>query len=144
MGYGVKQQFRGSMDIHGQPRLSVWTKLNTTAFAGTSTIVTVDAVDYQAGEHIVITSTSNNFKQTEEVVVVSVDEDRHTVTFEPALIHTHESFFYTFEDTVVDMRCEVGLLSRNVVLQGDEDSMKQMYGMHTIGVGGGALRYVHW
>jgi hypothetical protein len=55
------------------------------------------------------------------------------------LIHKHyseiENYSYTNKEGAVvnenfDMRIEVGLLTRNIVIQGDEDSVKNNYGAH--------------
>jgi len=39
----------------------------------------------------------------------------------------------------VDMRIEVGLLSRNVIIQGDDKSASQKFGAHTLAVHGGVF-----
>ena len=141
-GFGVRKRNRGFLDIHGRPRVTVWTKLVSSSLAGANTLTTVDPVDFAAGETIVVTSSSSDFRQTEEVKVVSLSADNRTVTFAPALEFDHISTFYDVVGERVDMRCEVGLLSRNIIIQGDDDSARQMYGSHTIAAGGGTLRYV--
>ena len=76
----------------------------------------------------------------EEVEVLSV-VDSHTIMLVEPLEHTHESELVTTPaGKVIDMRAQVGLLTRNVVIQGDDSSPGQMYGAHTIAVHGGNLR----
>jgi hypothetical protein len=119
----------------------VWTKAAETALRGSTTLVTHDEVDYKAGDHIVITSSSLDYHETEELVVVSVAADGHTVTFTPPLQYDHTALIYEFEGESIDMRCEVGLMSRNVIIQGDDSSAAQMYGSTVIAASGGILRY---
>ena len=111
-----------------------------TAFAGSDIIVTDAAVDYAPGEKIVITSSGYDFHETEEVTVVGLDADNHTVTIDPPLRFDHIAQIYEFEGETMDMRCEVGLLSRNIIIQGDDNSPAQLYGSHTIASGSGTLR----
>ena len=40
----------------------------------------------------------------------------------------------------VDLRVEVGLLTRNVVIQGDDESESQLFGMHLAAMHGSMLR----
>ncbi|KAF7261809.1 hypothetical protein EG68_00664 [Paragonimus skrjabini miyazakii] len=47
----------GEIDIHGQPRLVIWTNLVHAAEVGTQTIFVEDSVDWKKGERIIITST---------------------------------------------------------------------------------------
>ena len=119
----------------------MWTKVTKDAQAGTNVLVTEAAVDYAAGEKIVITSSSRDYRETEELTVVSVNADNRTVTFTPALKFNHRAQIYTAPNgESIDMRCEVGLLSRNIIIQGDDNSARQLYGSHTIAAGGGTLR----
>ena len=131
----------GSIDIHGAPRLTVWTKLAQDAPIGSTVLVTLAAVDFKAGERIVVTSSSQDFRETEELTVVALNADNRSITVSPPLRFNHlAQVFVSPNGTMVDMRCEVGLLSRNVVIQGDDDSNRQQFGSHIIAVGGGTLR----
>ena len=141
VGYGVKSRNRGFLDIHGRPRKTVWTRLASSSLAGSNTIVTDDAVDFGPGDKLVVTSSSRDFRQTEEITVVSLGSDNRTITITPAFKHSHISTFYDVVGERVDLRCEVGLLNRNIIIQGDDDSDRQLYGAHTIAAGGGTFRY---
>jgi hypothetical protein len=110
----VKSRNRGFLDIHGRPRKTVWTHLASSSLAGSNTIVTDDAVDFVHGDKLVVTSSSSDFHQTEEVTVVSLAADNRTITVTPAFKFNHISTYYDVVGERVDLRCEVGLVSRNV------------------------------
>jgi len=138
-GNGVPASDIGILDIHGQPRLRVWTKVAQDALAGTNTVVTAEDVDYQPGDKLVLTS-NEHYSMTEELTVVSLGSDKRTLQVTPALQFTHESRLLTIEGRRVDMRCEIGLMSRNVIIQGGDESGPQLFGVHTMLVHGGIYR----
>jgi len=72
-----------------------------------------DVSSWQPGDKLVIASTDYNFNQVEEVEIVSVSGDLVTVRGE--LEYTHFGEVYE----TVDMRGEVGLLTRNVLIHGE-------------------------
>lgn len=139
-GYLQSSRKKGLLNMHGIPRLAVWTRVNQTAAAGATTIVVDDPVDFVAGEKIVVTSSSTNLMEAEELVVVSVSPDKHTITFTPPLRHQHRAQLFEFNGQVINLHCEVGLLSRNVIVQGDDNSAKQLFGSHMIASGGGDMK----
>ncbi len=55
----------------------------------------------------------------EELIVLSTSPDGHNVTFTTKLQYIHRSEWVTVEGRRVDMRCEIGLLTRNIVIQGE-------------------------
>ena len=136
-GYAVSYKQHGTLDIHGRPRMAVWTKVAESVFARSTTLVTVDEVDFEPGDMIIITSSSSSMYETEELTVVSTSSDGHTVLFTPPLQHDHMAKIYTYDGEDIDMRVEVALISRNIVIQGDDSSEAQQFGAHTIAVGGG-------
>ena len=131
---------QGVLDIHGIPRLRVWTKVAQNALSGTTTIVAAEQVDYHAGETIFITASSGDMYETEVLTVASLAADNVTITVTTPLQYDHKSFIYTVAGEVVDMRVEVALLSRNIKVQGDELSDEQQYGAHTMMTPGGIMR----
>ena len=131
---------RGVLDIHGQPRLRTWTKVAKSALAGTSTIVTAELVDFVAGETIFITASSGNMWETEVLTVQSLAADNRTITVTTPLQFDHTSYWYSAGGQQVDLRVEVAILSRNVVIQGDSGSDAQQYGAHTMMTPGGIMR----
>jgi hypothetical protein len=165
-GHEVPDAQRGILDIHGEPRLTVWTNLETTATAGQRVVKTIDPVDWRPGETVVITGVISKInagdtndlhadmpppcmpdlfpppsETTAEEVTVAYLIDAHTVVLTADLAHDHTSEVrVTPGGTVIEMRAQIGLLSRNVVIQGDDQSADQMFGAHTIAVHGGHFR----
>ena len=52
-----------------------------------------------------------------DVRVVSSNDDHHHIYLTEALSYEHFSEMIEIEGRVVDLRCEVGLLTRNIVIQ---------------------------
>ena len=102
--------------------------MNTTAFAGNIWLITSDSVDFKAGESIILTGNErpscaayvNCFGYEE--LIVEATYDRHNVTFTTPLAYDHRSEVVVVEGKTIDMRCEIGLLSRNVIIQGSENN----------------------
>jgi hypothetical protein len=132
---------RGRLDMHGIPRVRTWTKVSTTALRGTSTLTTSEDVDFAPGETLVITS-HKTWSQTERRVVASLAADNRTLTFTEPLDYDHVSEQWDFDNGAhhVDMRYEVGILSRNIIVQGDDNSDRQSFGGHIMSLKGGIMR----
>jgi hypothetical protein len=139
-GAAIDESEHGVLDIHGIPRLRVWTKVAATAAAGDSSIEVAEAVDYAAGETIIITS-HTNYRQTEERIVAGLANGGRTILLETPLQHTHKSVIHEQDGQTVDMRVEVALLTRNIVIQGEPGtSARQLFGAHVIAVHGATMR----
>ncbi|XP_074660960.1 fibrocystin-L-like [Tubulanus polymorphus] len=110
----------GGLDMHGKPRNVTWTRLSSTVAAG-STAITVDKpVDWTVGDRIIVTSTSKTPRDTEVRTIVSVDPNRIRITLDQALLYTHtvSEENVTGTNWTLKMSCEVGLLTRNIVIEG--------------------------
>jgi hypothetical protein len=132
----------GVLDVHGRPRARVWTTLNVTARAGTDILVMSENVDWEVGETLVVSSSSTNYDEAEEVVVAEVLGPR-TLRVASPLSYTHETSWYPadqFGHSDVDMRCEVGLMTRNIKIRGDDTSESQLFGAQTMAVHGATYR----
>ncbi len=55
----------------------------------------------------------------EDLIVLSTSADGHNVTFTTKLSLLHRSEVVTLAGKTIDMRCEIGLLTRNIVIQGE-------------------------
>ena len=145
---GMGSKFLGTMggkiDIHGPDRES-WTKLSATAVAGSTSITLDNAVDWVAGEAIVVTSTDTDWNHAEEMTIASVSGDGLTVTLTAPLAyqHTGETETHTRptdnKSWSIELKAEVGLLSRSVTIQGDIYSESAGFGGHTMAMNGGTL-----
>ncbi len=128
----------GWIEMHGRPQVS-WTKLNATANAGSFSITLKDAVGWQSGDQIVIASSTFNANEAEVRTIDSVSSDGKTLTLKSALSHRHYGVAKTYTRNrpgtpvrtwTLDQRAEVGLLTRNVKVQGDEQSETTKFGGH--------------
>ena len=123
----------GHIEIHGEKRDS-WTQLNANANATATSITLEQAVDWKMGDSIVIASTDFDCGQAEKVGITSVSGDMKTFGISPALTYMHwgDSIKYSnsYRDFFVDERAEVGLLTRNLKIQGDAASESTGFGGH--------------
>ena len=112
----------GTLDLHGAPKLRSWTMLNATSFNGSTALSLIKPVDWEVGSDIVIASTDFEKEHAEQVTITSLSADGHHITFAPALKWTHLGETRLIAGHPFEYRAEVGLLSRNIVVQGDECS----------------------
>jgi hypothetical protein len=130
----------GTIDIHGIPRRRTWTKVASDVVSGSSTIVLAEPVDFSPGETIILTA-HRDYKQTEVLEVASRSADNLTLTVREPALYTHESAIHDIAGEQVDMRVEVGIISRNIVIQGEPGkSEAQSFGSHLLAAGGARLR----
>lgn len=136
-GFGAKilGVLGGALELHGLPRVS-WARLGATAPAGSTQLQMERAVDWRPGDRIVLSSTDLSPDQAEEVLVYSVSGNM--VTLQSGLRFSHWGVTETFAGKPLDERAEVGLLTRNVVVQGDEASLTSQFGGHLIVSRGGS------
>lgn len=120
--------------MHGVPRTPTWTELYTTANPGESTITLNTEVDWKVGETIVIAPTSYNCFEAEKVDIVSIDRtipSRPVIGLSKKLSYKHYAGIEYYGGEKLEMRAEVGLLTRNIVYRGDpETSSKNQFGAH--------------
>jgi len=125
----------GRIDMHGIDRVS-WTSLNANAAKGATTINVKEPIDWPVGSKIVITSSSRNWAEAEEHVITNVSNNGRNITLAAVLEHKHIGVSKTYTRSVdnktwtADIRAEVGLLSRNITIQGDAASNSTGFGGH--------------
>jgi hypothetical protein len=135
MGMGTKflgAMNGGKLEIWGEDRVS-WTQLNASTPANATQITLARDVDWRVGERIVIASSALDPNQAETRTITAVDGK--TVTLNQALEFAHFGQLQTFEGKTLDERAEVGLLSRNIVVQGDASSDASGFGGHVMVMG---------
>jgi cell migration-inducing and hyaluronan-binding protein len=126
----------GTLDLHGERRLG-WTRLANTAEAGASSLQLERAHDWRAGDRIVIASTDFDPNHAEERVVTGGSGTQ--LMLDAPLTHRHWGLMQQVAGKSVDERAEVGLLTRNVVIRGDEESVGG-FGGHVISLAGATMR----
>jgi hypothetical protein len=118
----------GTISLHGQNRLE-WTSLGASAVNGATSITMAEPVDWQAGEFIVIASSRTNWNEAEKREIEQVSSDKRTIVLKTALAFPHAGVIRPYtrakdgKQWSADLRAEVGLLSRNIVIQGAADSV---------------------
>ncbi|HAS41278.1 MAG TPA: hypothetical protein DCS93_12405 [Microscillaceae bacterium] len=129
----------GKVELHGQPKLS-WTQLGASVNAGGTSITLKEPVDWKKDDRIVIASTDFDMNHAEERVISSVSINKRTVHFNDPLDHDHYGSLQTYSGNnrtwTLDERAEVGLLSRNLVIQGDASSESSKFGGHIMVMSG--------
>lgn len=117
-----------TLDLHGVKREPTWTLLETTVQKGATQITLAEPVDWKAGEQIAIASTEFDGRLADQRTIVSVDRSdpsKPVLTLDLPLDYRHIASFKSYNGTKIDMRAEVGLLTRNVKFRGDPETSKR-------------------
>ncbi|MEM9997326.1 MAG: G8 domain-containing protein [Bacteroidota bacterium] len=128
----------GSIAIHGHRRDAVsWTVLDAHVRPGDTEIVLARAVDWRPGDRIVVAPSGYSPFEAEMRTVANVSGNGKRVTLTEPLAYRHFGEVQTIEGRTIDMRAEVGLLTRDILIQGDAASTTRVddYG-YTTGFGG--------
>ena len=119
--------------MHGCSRDLAWTELSATAEAGATQITLANVpegtnFDWAIGEEIVIASTDYDPHHAETRMITSVEYtlgSNPLISFNEPLAYKHYSGASAYDDDVLEMRAEVGLLSRNIKFTGGEESQER-------------------
>jgi hypothetical protein len=141
-GKYVPPNDRGVIDLHGKPRKRTWTFGNQSVPVSGSVLVLSEDVDWAVGERLVVSSTDNNGSHVDLCTVAAVNGPRNLTCAKP-FVYAHDCFLfegaqYGHSDTLICW--EAGLLSRNLRVQGDENSTAIQFGMHSIAAMGATMR----
>ena len=115
----------GTLNLHGD-RTNSWSKLAKTAEAGSSSIQVLDAKGWRVGDQIVLASTDFDAHQAERRAIADIKGN--TITLDKKLDYMHFGRI-TFG---VDERGEVGMLTRNILIQASPDADKTLFGGHVM------------
>jgi hypothetical protein len=136
MSMGAKllgAQQGGTLRIHGRDRTE-WTFLGANAAAGATSITLSDTIDWQVGDTILVTSSRLAWNEAETRTITAVSGK--TVSFTSGLSYLHNGSTTTRtrssdgKSWTANLRAEVGLLSRNIKIQGDAASETSGFGGH--------------
>ncbi|MFK7962045.1 MAG: G8 domain-containing protein [Phycisphaerales bacterium] len=131
----------GSIELHGISRdKTSWSQLDGHLAPGDTTMMLARPVNWSAGDEVVIAPSGHDPDEAEVVFVLNVSDDGRMVTFGPQLAFAHYGAIETHAGRELDMRAEVGLLSRNIVVRGDAASETSRFGGHTMIMPGGQAR----
>jgi hypothetical protein len=115
----------GTLNLHGD-RTNSWTKLAKTAKEGSSSIEVLDAKGWRVGDKIVLASTDFDAHQAERRTIAGLKGN--TIALDRKLDYMHFGRI-TFG---VDERGEVGMLTRNILIQASPDADKTLFGGHVM------------
>jgi cell migration-inducing and hyaluronan-binding protein len=137
MGDKVLGVMSGRLELHGEDRRG-WTRLGATASAGTTQLVLAEPMPWRAGDRIVVASSDFDPMQAEEAGIVSVSGN--VVQLDQPLRYAHWGELQPIGGATVDERAEVGLLTRNITIQGDSASLATGIGGHVMVMAGAEAR----
>jgi hypothetical protein len=106
--------------MHGANVVRTWTRLASTATAGSTQITLLQSVNWPVGSLIIIATTGDYLSQgeSETRIITAVSSNGLTLSLDSPLNNTHLGITQSVGSTTVEFRAEVGLLSHNVVFQG--------------------------
>lgn len=125
----------GALEIHGSRREDVdWAVLSAPLRPGDTTLRLElvephkTALGWQPGDLLAIASSSRDPFEAEAVTVTAVSG--LDVSFTPPVRFPHTGELDTIAGRIVDQRAEVGLLTRNIVIQSAPDGITRQLGGH--------------
>ncbi|KAJ9512732.1 hypothetical protein QJQ45_019041, partial [Haematococcus lacustris] len=128
----------GNVVMCGAPKVPTWTQLAATADVGDTQLVLAGNVNWVPGDAIAVASSSFYATHTDEAVITLVSYDPSTNTsllkLDTAMRYTHLGVIVPPTpgdpyNRTIDMRAEVAVLSRRIVIEGDDiDSERWLYG----------------
>src|SRR5438067_4076872 len=122
----------GTLNLHGTTT-NTWTKLSSTANAGSTSIQVLSAAGWRVGDEIVLASTDYDPRQAERRTISAVSGN--TITLDKKLDYMHFGKI-TFD---VDERGEVSMITRNIKLQASADAEQSFYGGHVMAMVGSKM-----
>ena len=125
----------GRLELHGKVRRS-WTTLAETAASGATTIRLADPA-WRPGDRLVVAPTNYTLHQTEEVTVAARDGD--VLTLAEPLEYEHFCGKERFRGATLVECAEVGLLTRNITIQGGPLSELSGQGGHAMFMAGSSV-----
>jgi hypothetical protein len=140
MGMGMKvlgSMGGGHIEIIGEPR-NGWTRLNATASGGAQQITLAEAMPWRVGDSIVIAPSDFDPFEAEVRIISAISGTQ--VTLDRPLSFQHWGTLQTYNGMTLDARAEVGLLTRNIVIQGSRETSAPTFGGHTMFMTGSLVR----
>jgi hypothetical protein len=122
----------GTLNLHGD-RTNSWTKLAGTAKAGSARIEVLNASGWRKGDVIVLASTDFDSTQAEKRTIAAIAGNAITLNQPLKYMHFGKITFG------VDERGEVGLLTRNIVIQASDDAERSYFGGHIMAMTGSKM-----
>ena len=119
----------GTLDLHGASAAKrSWTQIDATALPGAMNLTLAEDAGWEVGDELVIASTNLDPREAERLRIAGVSADGRTVTLAHPLDHPHFGRKLAYGGKVIDQRAEVGLLTHNIVIEGDKASPRERMG----------------
>ena len=134
------------LELHGKYEKikPTWTTLGKSAKKGDTSITMKEKVQWSTGDEIVIAGTSwldSKTSKQEKATIASVSQDGTQLKLTRPLAFDHYGELQSYaKGRILDERAEVGLLSRNIVIQGDESTKTSYFGGHVMIMEGAVAR----
>jgi cell migration-inducing and hyaluronan-binding protein len=127
----------GKLSLHGASATKLsWTVIDADANPGdTSVLLATEPTGWTVGDQLALAPSGYIPTEAEKLTITAIEGRR--VSFTPALQYRHFGRVQTIAGRTLDMRAEIGLLTRNIVLRGADDSLAQHFGGHVMIMGGG-------
>ena len=138
MGTKVLAVSDGILDLHGAPVATNWTKLGVDVTAGATSITLAQAPGWKAGDRIVIAPSTPDQATHDVATIASITGA--TLTLTAPLKYPHFGAVQRAGDVDLDVRAEVGLLTKNILITGDESSTSTKVGAHAMFMGASTIR----
>jgi cell surface hyaluronidase len=124
------------IEMHGKQKTS-WTNLQATAIKGATTItIATNTNNWEVGDEILIAPTRLSPDEGEQRTITGISADKKTLTLNSPLNFPHSGLKKSYTRKTdgkaweLDMRAEVGLLSKSIKIQGDNNSDANGFGGH--------------
>ena len=114
----------GNLFLHSEyQREPSWTRLETTAMPGDTTLHLESSVNWLEEDEIVVTSTSFDGEEAEVFTILSISDDGTMLTLNGSVSHKHIGEESSFESRSYSIRAEVAVLTRNIKIEsGDPET----------------------
>ena len=136
------------IELHGSNKAS-WTRLAANVAAGQSQITILDNnTGWMVGDQILVVSSRLKASEAEKLTIIAISSDKKTLTLNKNLTYPHigrKKNYTRAKDGKtwdVEMRAEVGLLSKSIKIQGDASSIDNQFGGHVM-IHSGAQAHVN-
>jgi G8 domain len=132
-GFGNKvlAAMGGTVELHGQPVAKSWTRLTADLAAGQRTLALAEAPGWQAGDQVVLATASRDQSHYSLGEIESINGQSITLKAGTRYAHIGQRQ-QVAPDIAVDTRSAIGLLTRNIVIQGDTNSYTSKVGGHAM------------
>ncbi len=120
----------GTIEFHGISATYLdWSQITKTVAPGETSIDLKDVpTGWKPGDQIVLAASSFDPNEAEQLTITQIDGN--TVRFSPALKYAHYGEVQEYGGMILDERAEVGLLTRNILIKGGDDSAETRTGGH--------------